>query len=261
MSRPRIGVTCDLNQREFPDEPRARDRHYLMDAYIQAVLKAGGIPLLLPSVAEETDTLAFLDGIDALIISGGGHDIRPEAYGARRLPHCGPANPKREDFELGLCRGALACDMPILGVCGGMQVINVATGGTLIQDIASEVKGALAHKPGKGATYAFHPVGILPSFLEETVGPGPHVVTSHHHQAVKEVGPGMRVSARSPDGVVEAIECASCRFVMGVEWHPESMAAYGLGDSLCAEHLFARLLDEARDYAVEGVARRGEEGI
>jgi putative glutamine amidotransferase len=258
MSRPRIGITCDINQREFPEEPLMRDRHHLMDAYIQAVLKSGGIPLLLPSVTEENDALAFLDGIDALILSGGGHDISPEAYGEKRLPHCGPLNPKREIFELALCRGALGCDMPILGICGGMQVVNVATGGTLIQDIGAEVKGALPHKPGKGATYAFHPVEVFPSFLEETVGAGPHLVNSHHHQSVKEVGPGMRVSARSADGVVEAIECASCRFVMGVQWHPEAMSAYGLGDSICAEHLFARLLDEARDFAVEAWARQSE---
>ncbi|MEK6709783.1 MAG: gamma-glutamyl-gamma-aminobutyrate hydrolase family protein [Nitrospinota bacterium] len=258
MSRPRIGVTCDLNQREFPEEPRMRDRHYVMDAYVQAVLKSGGVPLLLPSVSGETDAMAFLDGIDALIITGGGHDIRPEAYGAKRLAHCGPANPKREAFELALCRCSLACDMPILGVCGGMQVLNVATGGTLVQDIGAEIKGALPHRSGKSATYVFHPVEVLSSFLEETIGPGPHLVNSHHHQSVKEVGPGMRVSAASADGVVEAIECASCRFVMGVQWHPESMAAYGLGDSLSAEHLFARLLDEARDYAVEAEARRTE---
>ncbi|MBI3127115.1 MAG: gamma-glutamyl-gamma-aminobutyrate hydrolase family protein [Candidatus Tectomicrobia bacterium] len=258
MSRPRIGITCDINQREFPDEPRMRDRHYLMDAYIQAVLKSGGVPLLLPAVTEEADALAFLDGIDALIISGGGHDIRPETYGEKRLPHCGPLNPKREEFELAVCRGALSCDMPILGICGGMQVINVATGGTLVQDISAEVRGALPHRPGRGATYTFHPIEILPSFLEETLGGGPHLVNSHHHQSVKEVGPGMRVTARSADGVIEAIECASCRFVMGVQWHPESMSAYGLGDSVSAEHLFARLLDEARDYALEAGAYQSE---
>ncbi len=261
MSRPRIGVTCDLTQREFPEAPKRRDRHVLMNAYIEAVLKAGGIPLLLPSVEEEADALAFLEGLDALVISGGDHDLDPELYGEKRMPQCGPLNPKRGNFELRLCRGALACDMPILGICGGMQVVNVAAGGTLIQDIAAQVKNALPHRPaGKGATYTYHPVEILPSLLEETIGAGPHTVNSHHHQSVKALGPGMRLSAQSPDGVVEAIECASCRFVVGVQWHPESMSAYGLGDSLAAEHIFARLVGEARDYALEAGARRSEVG-
>jgi len=252
MSRPRIGITCDLGKREFPEKPKERDRHILMDAYIEAVLKAGALPFLLPSVAEEQDAVAFLDGIDALVISGGGHDIDPDSYGEKRLPACGPPNAKRGLTELALCRSAMSRDMPVLGICGGMQVISVAGGGTLYQDIASQVKGALAHRPPnpKKATYTYHEVDILPSILGETVGEGPITVNSHHHQSVKELGEGMRLTARSPDGVVEAIECASCRFVVGVQWHPESMASYGLGDSLTAEHLFARLAGEAREYVM-----------
>lgn len=260
MIRPRIGITCDLNKRKFPEEPKERDRHCLMDAYVSAVQKAGGLPLLLPSLEEECSALAYLDGLDALIVSGGGHDISPEAFGEKRMPQCGPPNPKRADFELSICRGALSRDMPVLGICGGMQVLNVAAGGTLIQDIAKQVEKPIQHIPKnpKRTTYTFHPVEVLSSNLEAIIGSGPHSVNSHHHQSVKDLGPGMRLAAKSPDGVVEAIECVSHRFVLGVQWHPESMAAYGYGDSLTSEHLFARLIHEAREYALDAGARRYE---
>jgi putative glutamine amidotransferase len=260
MIRPRIGITCDLNKREFPEEPKERDRHCLMDAYVLAVQKSGGLPLLLPSLGGECSALAYLDGLDALIISGGGHDIDPELFGEKRLPECGPPNRKRAEFELSICRGALSRDMPVLGICGGMQVLNVAAGGTLVQDIDTEVKKPLPHRPKntKKATYTFHPVEILSSNLEAIIGSGPHTVNSHHHQTAKDLGSGVRLAARSPDGVIEAIECISHRFVFGVQWHPESMAVYGYGDSVTSEHLFARLIDEARDYALDAGARRFE---
>ncbi|MFC1491206.1 gamma-glutamyl-gamma-aminobutyrate hydrolase family protein [Nitrospinota bacterium] len=260
MIRPRIGITCDLAKRKFPDKPRERDRHTLMDAYVLAVQKAGGVPLLLPSMDEEKDALACIEVLDALIISGGGHDVDPKIYGEKRRPGCGPPNSKRAGFELSICRGALSCDMPVLGICGGMQVLNVAAGGTLIQDIASEVENPLPHIPEdtEKATYTFHTVDVIASTLEATIGAGPHTVNSHHHQSVKDLGPGMRLAAKSEDGVVEAIECAPCRFVLGVQWHPESMAAYRYGDSGTSDHIFARLIAEARDYALDAGPRRFE---
>ena len=261
MSRPRVGITCDLSRRDFPEPPHQRDRHVLMDAYVEAVRKAGGVPLLLPAV-DESDALSFLEGIDALIISGGGHDLDPETFGEKRLPECGPDNPRRGGFELALSRAALGRDIPQLGICGGMQVLNVAAGGTLFQDISAQVPGALPHKPEdeKKATYAFHEVEVLSSHLEEIIGPGPHQVNSAHHQSVKDLAPGMRLAARSADGVVEAIEGPSHRFVLGVQWHPESMTVHGYGESRRAAHLFARLVDEARIFALEADARRGEVG-
>ena len=231
-----------------------------MDAYVLTVQKSGGLPLLLPSLDNECSALAYLDSLDALIISGGGHDIDPEVFGEKRLPECGPPNSKRAEFELSICRGALSRDMPVLGICGGMQVLNVAAGGTLVQDIDAQWEKPLHHRPknSKKDTYTFHPVEILSSNLEAIIGSGPHTVNSHHHQSVKELGPGMRKAAQSPDGVIEAIECVSHRFILGVQWHPESMAAYEYGDSLTSEHLFARLIDEARDYALDAGVRRYE---
>jgi putative glutamine amidotransferase len=261
MIRPRIGITCDLTQSQFPEEPTERDHHTLMDAYVISVQKSGGIPILLPSMEDEKDALAYLDILDALIISGGGHDIDPEFFGEMRLPECGPPNKKRATFELSICRGALSRDMPVLGICGGMQVLGVAAGGTLVQDIATQVENAVPHIPEdpETVTYMFHPVNVMPSTtLEETIGSGPHTVNSHHHQSIKDIGSRMRLAAQSEDGVVEAIECASCRFFLGVQWHPESMAAYGYGDSGTSDHLFARLIAEARDYALDVGARRFE---
>ncbi|MEE9255777.1 MAG: gamma-glutamyl-gamma-aminobutyrate hydrolase family protein [bacterium] len=260
MIRPRIGITCDLTQRKFPEEPKERDRHSLMDAYVHCITKAGGIPILLPSMEDEKDARSLIEMLDALVISGGGHDIDPELYGERHQPECGPPNAKRAGFELSICRGALSRDMPVLGICGGIQALNVAAGGTLIQDIGTQIDEPLPHIPEdtKKATYTYHPIEVLSSNLEATIGSGPYTVNSHHHQSVKDLGSGMRVAAQSPDGVIEAIECASCRFVLGVQWHPESMAAYGYGDSDTSEHIFARLIDEAREFATDAGARRFE---
>lgn len=260
MIRPRIGVTCDLNQRKFPEEPQERDRHTLMDAYVKAITKAGGVPILLPSLEDENDALALIDVFDALVISGGGHDIEPELFGERRIPECGPPNRKRDKFELSLCRGALSRDLPVLGICGGMQAVNVAAGGTLVQDIEAQLENPLPHIPKnpKKETYTYHPIEVLSSSLAATIGAGPYNVNSHHHQSVKDLGAGMRIAAEAADGVVEAIECASCRFVLGVQWHPESMSAYGYGDSEASDHIFARLIDEAREFAKDVGARRFE---
>ncbi|HBK81425.1 MAG TPA: hypothetical protein DDZ83_17455 [Nitrospinae bacterium] len=260
MIRPRIGITCNLTKRRFPEEPFERDRHSLMDAYVHAISKAGGVPILLPSMEEEKDALSLIEVMDALVISGGGHDIDPEIFGEMRRPECGPPNAKRAGFELSICRGALSRDLPVLGICGGMQVLNVAAGGTLVQDIATQIDNPLVHLPEdtEKDTYTFHSIEALSSNLEATIGSGPHTVNSHHHQSVKDLGAGMRVAAKGADGVVEAIECVSCRFVLGVQWHPESMAAYGYGDSATSEHIFARLIGEARDFATDTGTRRFE---
>ncbi len=260
MIRPRIGITCDLTKRKYLEEPKERDRHSLMGAYVHVIQKAGGIPFLLPSMDDEKDALAFIEILDALVISGGGHDIDPGIFGERPIPECSPPNRKRADFELSICRGALSRDLPVLGICGGVQVLNVAAGGTLVQDIAAQLEGALVHIPedAEKETYTFHPIEVLPSKLEATIGPGEYTVNSHHHQSVKDLGSGMRIAARSPDGVIEAIECTSCRFVLGVQWHPESMAAYEYGDSHTSEHIFARLIDEAREFTMDAGTRRFE---
>ncbi len=250
MLRPRIGITCDVGKRNFPEAPRVRPRHVLMDAYVEAVIKAGGVPLLLPAAEDARTCAAAVGGVDGLIISGGGHDIDPTLYGEERLLECGPTNPRRETAEMAACRDAISRDMPVLGICGGMQVVNIAAGGALYQDIPSQVAGALTHRPenAEESTYAFHEIEIGDSILAEILGSASRV-NSHHHQSAREVGTGVRVSARAADGVIEAIECPAHQFVLGVQWHPESMSAYGYADRKGAEHLFARLIHEARAFA------------
>jgi len=214
------------------------------------VVKAGGAPLLLPAVDDEQAVLSLLLSIDGLIISGGGHDIDPMLYGEERLPECSPTNPKRETAEMAACRGAVSRDMPVLGICGGMQVVNIVAGGTLYQDIPSQVTESLTHRPEHAdeSTYTFHEIDIGESILNEILGDS-SVVNSHHHQSARDVGPGVRVSARTEDGIIEAIECPSYQFVVGVQWHPESMSAYGYADADGAAQLFSRFVDEARSYA------------
>ena len=192
-----------------------------MDAYVECVIKAGGAPLLLPAVEDEQASVSLLTGVHGLIISGGGHDIDPMLYGEERLPECSPTNPTRETAEMAACRGALSRDMPVLGICGGMQVINIAAGGTLYQDIPSQVPDALTHRPENTDenTYTFHEIEIGDSILGEVLGSS-SVVNSHHHQSAREVGPGVRVSARTEDGVIEAIESPSHQFVVGLAVAP-----------------------------------------
>ncbi len=256
MRRPRIGITCDVGKRNFPEAPEVRPRHVLMDAYVECVIRAGGTPLLLPAAADASACAAALESVDGLIISGGGHDLDPALYGEERRRECSPSNPRRETAEMAACRGAMSRDMPVLGICGGMQVIHIAAGGTLYQDIPSQVEGALSHRPAEGEarTYTFHEIAVGPSLLREVLGAA-SVVNSHHHQSAREAVAGVRVSARAPDGVVEAVECPSRRFVVGVQWHPESMSAYGYGDSGGAARLFARFVEEARAFAREADAR------
>lgn len=250
--RPRIGITCDLGERGFPEAPRKRPRHLLMDAYVEAVLKAGGAPLLLPAVEDERAAAAALAGVRGLIISGNGRDLDPSLYGEERLPACGAANPRRETAEMAACRAAMSRDMPVLGICGGMQVLHVAAGGALWQDVPSQVADALPHAPEnpEESTYVFHEIAVEDSVLREILG-ARSTVNSHHHQSAREAGPGVRVSARTADGLIEAVECPSHRFVVGVQWHPESMSAYGSADHEGAGCLFARFVDEARAFAEE----------
>ena len=242
MKRPRIGITCDVGKRNYPEEPKVRPRHVLMDAYVESVIKAGGAPLLLPAVEDEQASVALLTGIHGLIISGGGHDIDPMLYGEERLPECSPTNPKRETAEMAACRGAMSRDMPVLGICGGMQVINIAAGGTLYQDIPSQVPGALTHRPKNTDenTYTFHEIEIGDSILGEVLGTS-SVVNSHHHQMRAR----LRVSAKTEDGVVEAREPLAP--VRRGRADPESMA-FCSPKWTGAAQLFSRFVDEARVY-------------
>jgi putative glutamine amidotransferase len=213
MSRPRIGVTLDLD---------AEGRAYaLRRAYADAVLAAGGLPILLP-YADRTALGAYLALLDGLVVTGGAFDVPPELYGEARRPSCGVLRPERTQAEKDLLEAALAARLPVLGVCGGMQLLNVVRGGTLHQDLAGAGLPSHEQPPPKDAPS--HPVEVAPgSLLAALLGAGTLPVNSTHHQAVKEPGPGVLVSGRAPDGVVEAIELPDLPFALGVQWHPEAV--------------------------------------
>ena len=190
-------------------------------SYTDAVQRAGGMALILPpddSTAESPDQL--LDLLDGLILAGGS-DVDPASYGARPHEQIGVTWPERDRFELGLAHRAIERDLPLLGICRGMQLLNVACGGTLEQHLP-DVTGDERHRAVQGA-FSEHSVKLVPgSLAARSVGAEQNSVKSHHHQALAELGEGLVASGRSlPDELVEAIELPDHRHVLGVLWHPE----------------------------------------
>ena len=213
MTRPAIAISIGFDQR--------RTGVFLLRMdYVRSVDKAGGLPLVLAPVAVDL-VGRLLDPVRALVLTGGS-DVDPTFYGAIPHPKLGKVFPERDVFEIALCREALRRDLPILGICRGHQVLNVATGGTLIQDIPSEVVGAAEHDPERERWETAHDVRILPGTrLREILGKDKVAVNSFHHQAVDKPGQSLVVSAWSQgDRVIEGIEMPG-RFVLGVQWHPE----------------------------------------
>jgi putative glutamine amidotransferase len=213
VKRPAVGVTIDCGK----EERFFRLRH----DYVRAVETGGGLPLVLaPGVPGDAGDL--LDRVDALLLTGGA-DVDPARYGEPPHEKLGRVIQERDAFELALAQEALRRDLPLLAICRGHQVLNVATGGTLVQDIPSELPGALDHDPDTERWQTSHEVEILPGTrLRAILGRDKVPVNSFHHQAVKTLGAGLTLSARSADGVVEGLEMPTRRFVVGVQWHPES---------------------------------------
>jgi gamma-glutamyl-gamma-aminobutyrate hydrolase PuuD len=202
--------------------------------YVDAVERAGGRPFLIPpSEAGVDETLAALDGI----VFSGGADLDPSLYGAEVHPETDPPQARRDAGELALLKAALDRDLPTLAICRGVQLLNVARGGDLVQHLPETV-GTDDHKQVPGE-FAVHPVEVLPeSRLAGIVGDRSEV-TSHHHQALGQVGEGLVETAWAADGTLEAVEDPRQRFALGVQWHPEAGEDQALFDALVAE---------ARDY-------------
>lgn len=221
--RPSIAITPDASV-ATPENPFVK--YDLKAAYAEAVLRAGGLPFIVPYTDDRALIDQFLDRVSGLVITGGAFDIPPEAYGEQARDGLGELKPGRTSFESALLRSALQRRLPVLGICGGMQLLNVVYGGTLIQDIGRELPQARAHEQKHDRTQPQHPVEVKDhSVLAECVGgKGQLMVNSTHHQAVKAVGAGLIASATAPDGVIEAIEStAKDQFALGVQWHPELM--------------------------------------
>jgi putative glutamine amidotransferase len=216
-SRPIIGVTLDSE----PAGGYAKLPWYaLRQNYCDVVAAAGGLPIALPQEPELADEyLAFLDG---LVVTGGAFDIDPALYGAGERHATVTLKERRTRFEWSITKGAIDRDLPLLGICGGQQLLNVVLGGTLVQHIPDAVPGSLAHEQPNPRTEAGHEVLVAPgTLLRRVTGAERLPVNSAHHQAADRVGPGVLVSATAPDGVIEAIEDPRRRFCLGVQWHPE----------------------------------------
>ncbi len=217
--RPVIGLTPDHQEAgafgysKFP-------WYGIRENYCGSIARAGGLPLCLPL---ETDLVAdIITRIDGLVLTGGAFDVDPALFGDPVRHERVTVKPRRTDFEMAIIRAALDVDMPVLGICGGEQLLNVALGGTLIQHIPDIIPDALAHEQPNPRDEASHEVEIVEgSRLHEIVGASRMQVNSAHHQAVKVAGPGLTINARAPDGVIEGVEDAARRFCIGVEWHPE----------------------------------------
>ncbi len=215
--RPVIGLTLDAEQ---PGGYSKMPWYALRENYFSAIADAGGLPVGLPhDPVLAAEYLALCDGI---LVTGGAFDVDPALYGGGTQHETVVLKPGRTDFELAVTRGALRADKPLLGICGGEQLLAVAMGGTLVQHIPDVVAGALAHEQPNPRTEAGHDVGITPNtLLARIVGAARMSVNSAHHQAVATAGPGAVVNAIAPDGVIEGIEHPQYRFALGVQWHPE----------------------------------------
>jgi putative glutamine amidotransferase len=247
--QPVIGISCYSQRARWGSWDL--DANLLPRRYADMVAKAGGLPVLLPPMSGIGALLSRLDG---LVLSGGG-DIDPARYGAARNPAAGPANPARDSAELELGRHALAGGTPVLGICRGLQVINVVLGGTLHQHLPDLV-GHDGHSPEESG-YGQHKVSVAPgSRLSAILGRTEAAVPTHHHQAIDRLGAGLVATAWTDDGIIEAVESTRPAgsgspepgdgghgrppFMIAVQWHPEA------GDDLS---LFCALIEAASDLA------------
>src|SRR5439155_876787 len=209
--------------------------------YVEGVAAAGGVPVLVPPVAELVEAPALvLDRLDGLVLAGG-EDVDPATYGAERHPATGEPNVVRDRAELALLRDALARDLPVLAICRGAQLLNIAYGGDLVQDLGATAQ-PVPHLPRPGE-WGRHAVRITGGRLRTLAGDELETVSSHHHQAFGRIGAGLTVTAEAPDGLVEAIEDPIRPFCLGVLWHPEEDARDG------GLPLFRGLVDAAHAYA------------
>lgn len=238
---PIIGITCTAFQ---TDQGQWSPKTGQNRSYVDAVIRAGAAPLLIPNATDKTLLRALYDLLDGLLLSGGG-DIDPGYYGEARHEACGNPELERDEAELALIRWAIDEGMPLLAICRGIQVLNVALGGTLYQDLKAQAPEAERHdwSPGYPRDYIAHRVSISPQTrLGKIVGADRLRVNSFHHQAIKDLAPGLTVSTRAPDQIIEAVETNGHAFAIGVQWHPEELAR----EDVRTQKLFDALVNASR---------------
>ena len=235
MTAPVIGITTGYHVETRPTFSLPGD-------YVESVLLAGGTPLLLPPVDDAPMTEQLLAQVDGVVLSGG-PDVDPAEYGQEPHPKTKPLHPRRNRFDLSLAGLAACRGLPVMGICLGCQVLNVALGGTLYQHLPDEIASPLAHSAAEPGQRTDHRVRVAEdSHLARILGTTDLTTNSSHHQAIREVAPPLRAVAWSEDGVIEAAEARDERFLLAIQWHPENLAARR------AEHLalFAALVEAAR---------------
>ena len=252
---PVIGITATLKEDVDRVEERPLGRFVRADLdYVEGVAEAGGVPVVLPPVGEARTAEAVIGGLDGLLLSGGS-DLHPGYYGEKPLPELGVTIPERDAFEMALLERALRRKIPILGICRGMQVLNVALGGTLYQDLPSQMDHMvlLGHRQETPKWQPTHEVEVDGgSKVAEILGTNELKVNSYHHQAIKELASGLVTVAYASDGVIEAVESSDLRkrWMIGVQWHAEAMRDAG------PEHcnLFEAHVSAAKRYALRHAA-------
>lgn len=226
--RPLIGISCSMGQAIYSlhQDNVPQLQHRLGDSYVKAVTQAGGVPVLLPNNADISTVEEIAAGLDGFLLSGGG-DVDPAIFGQRATAQLGTVTPRRDEFELALARYLInETDKPVLGICRGIQVMNVAMGGTLYIDLPSE--GKLCHSMSMyPRNIRTHDIKLVAdSRMEQIMGVSGRV-NSFHHQAIHKVADCFAVSAWScDDNVIEAVELPGDRFVLGVQWHPEELTEF-----------------------------------
>jgi putative glutamine amidotransferase len=251
---PIIGITGTLKEdvETVAERPLGRFLRADLD-YVEGVVCAGGVPVVLPPVGDERVAGAVVRSLDGLLLSGGS-DLDPGYYGEEPALELGPTLPERDTFEMALVGLALRRGIPVFGICRGMQVLNVALGGTLYQDLPSQWDGdVLKHRQATPKWQPSHEVEVrADSYIAEVMGREVVKVNSYHHQGIKDLAEGLVVTGRSSDGVIEAVEAGdlSQRWLLGVQWHAEAMRGAGPQQ----ERLFEAHVSAAEHHALRRAA-------
>jgi putative glutamine amidotransferase len=251
---PIIGITATLKEDMDAVAERPLGKFVRADLdYVEGVAGAGGAPVVLPPTGDERAAEAVIQSLDGLLLSGGS-DLDPGYYGEEPVPELGVTIPERDAFEMALVRLALRRGMPVFGICRGMQVLNVALGGTLYQDLPSQwERDVLKHRQDTPKWQPTHEVSVRDgSYIAEIMGREVVKVNSYHHQGIKALAEGLVATGRSSDGVIEAVEAGdlSERWLLGVQWHAEAMRGVGPQE----ECLFGAHVSAAERHAVREAA-------
>ncbi|MFY9214585.1 MAG: gamma-glutamyl-gamma-aminobutyrate hydrolase family protein [Tissierellaceae bacterium] len=215
--KPLIGLTC-----QYEDSPNSRACR-LNYTYIGALIRAGASPIILPVVDDWESIDGYLEVLDGIILTGGG-DALPILYGEAPMWEVTDICHKRDSMEMEIIKRAYNKNIPLLGICRGMQMINIALGGSLYQDIYRQIPGVLGHSSKYSISQGYHTIRVTKdSLLHDILKREEILVNSYHHQSVKDLGANLRISALALDGVVEGIESTTDRFILGVQFHPEAM--------------------------------------